>query len=547
VHKIQFPLEVPQRTPVSELKLRGTFIGLRLDKKPFSSKTNNKMKFIAILLALVASNPNPQAGQAAAGNAAILTLKNGQVSSRSAMGNHAASLGAVNGVGFAAAFGILNAVFFPITPTSSEVYVKMWGLIQNQLSGSILAKNKAQLVQTLSTLTVNINQQITGYLSQLNLLGQTQPQITAMLNRNGGALVAPVDTVDTFMKGIDTILSASLEWYNPLTVDLAKPQAFILASAKNGICLHTKDFRIDDGTDLVADNECDLNNLSDKMFHVDENLVLHMRTEKGLKCVTYNGKDGKNMKKQLSIFSVGSDSCKKGKKITLNPQDGGFAMFDGLQNMLCIGKRKRKKNLNVIVTRQTGKKCKNNGLLIFDSMIPIILNDPKTGGKSGSTVIPSRSFEEIGIQLYFFSNIATVHLLALKELYNFGSLQPAAKAQFKNKLNDYKDWLEKVVPIYTVYSTVMNIDAKAQLEEASAFYEMLSSASLDAKPVLWNPATGVKPLPEQEVQRTQQQTQQQSSGNVEQQEIQVQQQQQVQTQSQVEIPAQSGNIPVISN
>ena len=381
--------------------------------------------------------------------------------------------------------GVGAAFFFPITPTPEELYNKIWGYVQDQISSTVMFKSKAQLVLSLISLTKNLNQQVVGYLVELQLLNQTPESLFQLIYTNNGTLNATRDSVDVSMKAIDTILASSFDWYNPITINQHRPSTFILGSALKGVCLHTREFNIIDGTEVLVDNECDLNNLADKSWSLDSRNRLLLRTTQGLKCLAYNGKSGTNLKRHLAIFGIESFQCAKGRLITLHhgKSSGEATIHDGT-DMICVSSNTASKNLHTLVTTKSGKKCKDK-ILTFDTIIPIPLDDTDPDNP-GTNLEPARSFEEIGIQLFYFSKIAALHLMALKELYNYGTLQKQAEYQFYTKVAQYKKWLEVVLPMYASYSMLMNINSTEPIAEATVFYRSLKHVNLTISPMLWN-------------------------------------------------------------
>ena len=377
--------------------------------------------------------------------------------------------------------GVATAFYFPVTPTPEELYNMIWGYVQNQISATAIFNSKAQLVQSLISLTENLNQQVIGYLAELKLLHQTPESLQKLLDSNNGTLNASRSSVDVSMKAVDTILASSFDWFTPLSPTHHPPSTFILGSAKRGVCLHTKEFNIKDGTLVVVDNECDLNNLRDKSWSLDSRNRLRLQTSEGLKCLAYNDKNGK----ALAVFGIESRHCTKGHLITAKfGKDGQVFIYDGNER-ICVSSSTATKKMNTLVKRQKGHECKGNNQLYFETVIPIPFNE-MTKDDPGTILEPARSFEEVGLQLLYFSKIAALHLLALKEWYNYGTLQRQAKYQFYTKVAEYKSWLEVVLPMYASYATLMNINSTDAIVEATVFYKALGNANLDISPMVWN-------------------------------------------------------------
>lgn len=391
--------------------------------------------------------------------------------------------------------GVATALLFPITPTPEEVFSKIWGYIQTQTNDAIVSKDKAKLTQDLATLTVNLNHEVVGYLAQLQILDQTPASLAAVLNARGGFLSVPPDSVDLAMKGVDTMLSSSLIWYSTLPLDVENPDVFVLASTSLGTCLHSKQSKIVDGTELVMDNQCDLNILADKMFSLGPDNRLIMRTSLGLKCVAYSSKRGDNVKKHLAIFDIKSSACQLGRPITVHRATNGvLSMFDGL-SQICVNSKTGEKNLNSLITAAAAaakkeapagkRQCLKGSLLYFDGRIAVPLVSSSDGGATGSNIVPAISFEELRIQLFYFPKLATIHLLALKEMHAYGTFKEGAKHKFFLKVNQYKLWLEKVIPIITTYSTFMGIDSSAAIQDAQVLLSSLPNSTLEIAPAVW--------------------------------------------------------------
>ena len=351
-----------------------------------------------------------------------------------------------------------------------EMYQKIWGKIEIQINGAINAKAAAQMKDRLNTLSHNVHDQSVAYLSAMgisntaDIITNPNPSLTA-------------NQVDLMMRPFDDILSASNGWYSTTPANLQNPDAFVLAKTDldkgERRCLHTRKHVIDDGTELVVDSECKMDSLDDKMFAIEDGTQrLLMRTERGVKCVTYNDKKGTNLRKHMAIFDIHSRQCVEGRKIIVKRNGAGFSLYDD-GHMLCVGIGKKKNNLNVIVSTKR-KKCLNNNSLVFKTMIPIVLNP--------GSLTPAYSFDELGIQLFYFPAFATYHLTALKEMYLFGTNKRGAKAQFTKKVTDYKKFLAENLPVFQAYNDYVGMGAEKQISEALTFYGILEKSTLDHKP-----------------------------------------------------------------
>ena len=246
-------------------------------------------------------------------------------------------------------------------------------------------------------------------------------------------------------------------------------------------CLHTKNFNMVDGTDLVVDTKCNLNSLDDKLWGIAPNGQIVLRTNNGDRCVAYNSRNGERYGKHLAIFDINSKQCASKRPITLRgAADGTSSLYDG-DRMLCISDGKKPDNLDVIVSlEKRSNKCKNSNLLQFQTRIPVILNTAGEGGASGNSVTPPVSFDEIGVQLFYFSHFAQFHLTSLKEMYLHGQAKAFAESQFNIKVEQYKQWIETFVPVYELYADFANINASTQIKDAKDFHASLSKANLNA-------------------------------------------------------------------
>jgi hypothetical protein len=355
---------------------------------------------------------------------------------------------------------------------ADQMYKQVWGKIEIQVNGAINAKAAAQMKDRLNTLSHNVHDQSIAYLS---LMGITNTKDFA----TAPPPLITAHQVDIMMQPFDDILSASNGWYSTTPVDPKNPDAFVLASSGSSgkRCLHTRDFNLDAGTVLVVDSECKMSSVSDKMFAVEDGTErLLMRTERGVMCAAYSDRKGTNRNKPLAIFSIFSRQCVEGRKILLKRnKDGGFSIYEkGQDKMLCLGTGLMKKNKNVIVSTERRRTCVDNDFLTFQTKVPIALG-------SGS-LTPAYSFDELGVQLFYFPHFATYHLAALKEMYLFGTNKRGAKVQFENKVEDYKLFLKRYLPIFEAYNSYVGLGAEDQIESVKVFQGILDEATINHKP-----------------------------------------------------------------
>ena len=253
-------------------------------------------------------------------------------------------------------------------------------------------------------------------------------------------------------------------------------------------CLHTKNFNLADGSDLAVDTQCNLNSMDDKLWGIAPNGQLVLRTNNGDKCVAYNSKNGDDHSKHLAIFDINSKQCASSRPIKLlQAADGTFSLYDG-NRMLCVGDGTKDKDADVIVSTEkysnwkhwfgTHNGCKNNNALQFQTRIPIVLNTAGAGGATGNSVTPPNTFDEIGVQLFYFSHFASFHLAGLKEMYLHGESTAFAQSQYNIKVQEYKAWISTFVPVFELYANFAGINATAQIQDAKNFYGALTKATL---------------------------------------------------------------------
>lgn len=99
---------------------------------------------------------------------------------------------------------------------------------------------------------------------------------------------------------------------------------------------------------------------------------------------------------------------------------------------------------------------------------------------TGTSLTPSKSFDEIGIQVFYFPTLAAAHLTVLKEMYQFGTLKESALSQFHNNVEQYKLWLDVYVPIFEAYSAFASINSTLQISDAKFFRSALDHADISS-------------------------------------------------------------------
>jgi hypothetical protein len=385
---------------------------------------------------------------------------------------------------FTSFLGVFSSLLFggsmPKSPL--EYYLALYGTIQNQVSNQLNNAGTSALIKEVETLTNSLNDQMISYVAQVETF-QNQSRDAGVVLQPGQSAVPP-EFVDITMKGIDAIISSSLSWYNAPQFDPRKPTAFLLTDIKGlnpNLCLHTQDGNTKPGTNVVIGSSCDLNHYDDKLWGVAPSGQLILRTVVGNMCVAYKGNNGKNNKDHLAIYSIDSPACQTGIQIKfIEDESGLFGLYEN-NVMLCIKKAKWYQFLSRIpvIANPLHNKCENANFLQFQNRIPVNINAAGAGGATGNSLTPALTFDQIGVQLYFFPIIASVHLASLKELYQYGSLKETALSQFDAKVEQYMIWLASFVPMFDSYSTFVGIDATEQITTAMDFFQNLQNVTIN--------------------------------------------------------------------
>lgn len=381
--------------------------------------------------------------------------------------------------------GFFSMLLFGGTMPKSpmQTYLALYGVIQNQIANQLNNAGTSSLIKNVETLNNALNDQMTSYLVQIETF-QNQTKARGIVLQKGQSAV-PQQFVDRTMKGIDAMISSSLAWYQAPQFDPRAPTAFILTDVKDmgaNLCLHTQAGNTKPGTNVVVDTACDLNSYDDKVWGVSPTTnQLILRTTVGDMCVTYKSDDGKNDKDHLAIYSIASPACQTGHQIKLLKDSNGFYGLYDNNVMLCIDRPSWYQFLDKIpvVVNPIHNKCFNKNYLQFQNRIPVNVNAAGAGGATGNSLTPAVTFDQIGVQLYFFPMIASVHIAALKELYQYGSLKGAALAQFNTKVQEYMIWLAAFVPMFDSYSTFVGIDSSTQINAAMTFFQSLQNVTIN--------------------------------------------------------------------
>ena len=351
-------------------------------------------------------------------------------------------------------------------------YAKIWGKVEKQIAGNINSKAVAVMTERLRTLSINVHDQNYAYMAELGVATKQD-----MINNPVGPLVMGT-TVDKYMKSLDNLLTASNDWAKYTPIDPQNPEYSIFLNAgKFGEkkCLHTKGNKIEDGTVVVVDEQCELHNLADKLWSIDVQNRLILRTTLGDKCLSFRTKRfRKSLKQPIAIYSLDSKQCTEGRNIKIKLVDNQYSLFDG-SRMICVGSGKKDLS-NALVSTEKGNRCHNDNKLGFLTRIPI----PITAAQG--TLVPAQSFDEMGVQIMYMPTLAAIHLGALKEMYLHGTQTGFAQEQFEVKKKEYMNFLDTNLPIFADYATFRGLKVDEYIQAALGFYGQLEKASLQFAP-----------------------------------------------------------------
>ena len=354
-------------------------------------------------------------------------------------------------------------------------YQLLWGKIETHINNRINSESSAKLRDQLRTLSISLQDHLDGYMAELGASSPSQ-----MVELKDGFNISAT-TVDSYMKSIDNLLSASTQFSSFTPVDSANPEYFVLVDAGmlgKKRCLHTASAKIDDGALVVLDEECDLNSLSDKLWSLDATERLVLRTAAGDKCLSYVTKTwslSSSLKNPIAVYDLNTKQCSKGRAIKLKQRpDFTWSLYDG-SRMICAQPSKTKRS-NFLVTREKGNKCIGNNTLSFKSRIPV----PMTNARG--VLVPAMGLEEIFVQMYYMPTIANLHLASLKEMYNHGTQTIFAAVQFNSKVKEYSNFLNSNLPIFAEYALFKGFKALDQIKAGLLFADQLQNATLAFSP-----------------------------------------------------------------
>lgn len=371
----------------------------------------------------------------------------------------------------------------PKSPVLS--FESRWGLIQAELGEQLNNRDSARLSQSLQVLAKTLATQISSYSSQ------NQTEFTKDERS---------DFVDVSMKSIDLLLSSSPDWFDyssSKTID----DAFILANALgfgHQTCLESRFGNLAEGTDVIVSSSCNLESesLEGKVFGLQPGGMIILRTNKGDFCLAFKSKNG-NLRAfhHLGFYAVDSPQCTKSNHpISLRQShDSTWALYDG-SDMLCVRAGLNlfnTTNLNVIVTPRR-MRCLNRNFLSFSTRLPVLINPVATSSStsnaststsvvplSSKSISPYRTYQELGVQLAYFSTFVSIHLSSFVELAKHGSLAKDAHVKLQRKVVEYRDWLARVLPIYRDYrSFAGELAADRLLTVNNALLDTLGSYKL---------------------------------------------------------------------
>ena len=370
------------------------------------------------------------------------------------------ALGALGGAIAGALLMGIASLFMPPILTPDQIYNRIWGKIQSQIGTSIAAHSTAESQSQIGTLMQNI------------------ATIVGTLNTSP----VPASIVDQLLSVHNSLMSNTVWYQLPGSVD-----NFVLCGPVNGEkteCLHTRQVR--DWAFARVDAEANLDSLTDMTWTLNESKEL-MMSQPGQKYCLAHDRDGA-LKHYIAIWKEDEERCKrrsfklwqhqKGNNETLwsiKDNDDDVCVFTG-------GKDGR-----VLVNRNARDgKCQNNGNLLFRYKITIPSNKPGTGGATGDSTTATQSFGQIGIQMYYFPQLATAHLVALKELHIRSPGDGTYGSLFEQKVKEYKAWIDYYGPIFSSYSDLKGFDPKPTMDRVMEFRQQLDKATLNADQITVN-------------------------------------------------------------
>ena len=98
------------------------------------------------------------------------------------------------------------------------------------------------------------------------------------------------------------------------------------------------------------------------------------------------------------------------------------------------------------------------------------------------SLTPAYSFDQIGIQIFYFPSFATYHLAALKEQYLHGVSTQIARTQYTKKVQEYSSFLNTYLPIFASYADFIRVDSNKQINDADTFLQILKTSTLEFTP-----------------------------------------------------------------
>ena len=366
------------------------------------------------------------------------------------------ALGALGGVIAGALLMGIASLFMPPNLTPDEIYDKIWGKIQSQIGSSIAAHSTAESQSQIGTLMQNI------------------ATIVGTLNTSP----VPASIVDQLLSVHNSLMSNTVWYQLPGSVD-----NFVLCGPVNGEkteCLHTGQVR--DWAFARVDGEANLDSLNDMTWSVDQSDEL-MMSQPGQKfCLDHDG-NGRS-RNYIAIWNQQDDRCKRRAFKLLKNADNTWSIKEGNTD-ICVftgGKDGR-----VLVNRnERGGDCANGGDLRFRYKITIPSNKAGSGGVTGDSTTATQSFGQIGIQMYYFPQLATAHLVALKELHIRSPGDGTYGTLFEQKVKEYKAWIDYYGPIFSSYSDLKGFDPKTTMDRVMEFRQQLDKATLNADQITLN-------------------------------------------------------------
>jgi hypothetical protein len=231
---------------------------------------------------------------------------------------------------------------------------------------------------------------------------------------------------------------------------------FILCGPRDGSvqdCLHMKNYDTSEGNSLIVDSNYRLDAPDDMVLFEQpdwktNNSQLYLGSSSGTYLITWGDHNEIGIQHEQS-YSGWSNPWRFQ---VVNHGDEGYAIsgykMDDKANSgwrVCFTGDRTLRN----------EKCKSNNNMDWTFRYKLIV--PTSNGLAGiaSNYLLSTTYDFIGMQVSSFPFIAKLHLDVIRELF-WRSDYDSYKALFVIKVQEYKEWLDYYVPIYSTYSEIKN-------------------------------------------------------------------------------------------